>query len=683
MDAGNRGLRLSAWAGVPEAGFGGNDGQATTTRPGGFSKTVAKVKPDVKVTVPDGETIPSFSDDSTCTTKRSRTPVVMNAIDSRIAEVKEISQTVNTQVKKVAYGALDKFRAMVDSKDYRYCEKKFEKVVESGRNVRLIKCDSYDDNHWLKSALTGRKHFPGFFVYPTGLGADLNYGENANGEIEIKNRKLMCGQLAYLYMKGHIGVGKKGYADCGTIAELDSRLQALAQSDPSFEFKCGSQIRGRCKKTHCFHVSDFPLVLNMLVQQYKDMPCGDHKVFSLASGPFSHNPEHKRHGMVIRLEKKASGILVIRQWDPNWTFMDLKIMLGHPDYAQYIMLSDIYTSDQIDKFFPNGVVRLTVFEGESDDVRPDLYWHVREKDGGHSIFEFKNGIWIRSPEQSLLEEEEGKEDVDTEVRKCIKAIVDDDTKSVDQKEEFLTFFIDMTRRTQLTRNASPFFQLPGLSLKFRLAFMLDQQDFDDKNNKIEGYYYFFDLLQRVKNESDHEWLARGLRYAVDCDDLELAKEIIQTVLTDGSKSGEEKMLILQGGKDDSNPCFYQAMLNGKHSVVKCFIQEILASDLSDELKVGLLGAKDIFGSTVFYQALRYVNVVDLASMYIQSIIASDLDISLKGALLSPDDAMELISQHDEGFRDSESSGCEYLKIKKMLEDIKMELNVRVSVQNIK
>ncbi|WP_257296865.1 hypothetical protein [Endozoicomonas sp. YOMI1] len=603
--------------------------------------------------------------------KRDIKPVVMDAVQSRINETKSVVSEAGRKISQLCLEVREKYHRKVDSAGFQYCWKKLETVARSGRNIKFIRCRADE-----KTAFLGRKHFPGYLVYSTS-----NDCENANHKIIINGKKLKCGMLSKLYAEGYIERGKKGYADCGSTAQLEKRLQELALSDPALKFDCTSKLRGKCTETHCFQVDDFSLVLNKLVQKYWDMPCGDSKVFILNGGPLSYRkePEHAGHTMVLCLEKKPPGILVIRHWDPNWTFLDQKVILGHPDCTPFLKLSDLYTSNQVDWFFSNGVGSLTLFEGESEELNENLYWHARQGPRGHCVFEFKNGIWIRRQEENTSMAE-GVECVDNDTMKtlenCIWAIFADKTKSEEQKYELLTHFIDYTQESGLIKKLPySYWKALGVSWIYLKSIMQDQ-DFDGQRWEKE-YYSFYDYLLKVSNESESEYLASSLQVAVSNNDWTICEDIIRSVLMDPIKSVEEKKLILQAGRS-TNCWFFEAVMNGKnHTTVLAYVYEVLQSDLPESMKVDLLEAKSKLGKPVLAEMLKYFNFVHLAHDYAAMIVNSNMDIQSKRKILSVDQSLQMIELLEESVSCGEVNQFnpdELQKIKESLNELKNEPN---------
>ncbi|WP_257264986.1 hypothetical protein [Endozoicomonas sp. ONNA2] len=588
----------------------------------------------------------------------------MDAVQSRINEVTGVVCAAKRKISQCWSEVLEKF----NSAEYQYFSAKFHKVAGSGRNTKYIKCEIADDG---KSAFLGRKYFPGLLIYSTTANC-----VNANNKVKVNNKKLKCGMLSKLYAEGHIPWGKKGYAECGSIAQLENRLQELAQSNPSFKFECAIRLIGKCTETHCFQLDEFSLVLNRLVQKYRDMPCGDSKVFLLRGGPFSNEPGHVGHSMVLRLEKKTPGILIIRHWDPNWTFLDQKVILGHPDCAQFLKLSDLYTPEDEQLFFSNGVGSLTLFEGESEEFDENLYWHVRTGDRGHCVFEFKNGIWRKPPEEDTPMAD-GFDYADTMsiLENCIWAIFADETKSESQKHAFLTHLFDYTNLTGLIRRLPyPFWKALGVSWMYLQAIMPSDQDLDVQVWGKE-YRLFYDYMLEVSKEPDSEYLARSLQVTVSFNDWHRSKDIIRSVLMDSSKSCEEKKLILQGG----NGWFSEAVMKGKSpDAVLTYVHEVLQSDLPESIKVDLLEAKNKLGKPVFCEMLKCFDLVDLAYEYALNILKSNMDIQSKRKILSVDQSLQMIEMLEEssgGTYDTNSFDSDKLQnIKESMNELKNEPN---------
>lgn len=500
-------------------------------------------------------------------------------------------------------------------------------MSDSGRKITKIECE-VNGVEWsaIKDPFKRKKYYPGLFIYSTG-----SCTENSNGKIFFEGKKIWCGDLVNLYLNDHIGRGKKSYAECGSTAQLAERLKKLAKKEPQYKFECISSKSAQArfvKKRDCFHIDDFSRVLNNYVREYWDMPCGESKVFWLSGGHYSRTLY--RHAMVIRLEKKNPETLVIRHWDPNRTFLDQKVILGHQDCAQYLNIYDLYTPEQVAWFFGNGIARLCLCEEDSDENSGDmyLYWHVVKGDGLVS-FKFQDCTRNKKPNDDFNKKS---------VENCIKEIIGDNTKTVTQKENILAAFIDNPFRVNkgLTQNSCHLLLGSDLSLEFKHALSCFLNQYGQVRKNVNFTEYFIDILNKLRSDSN-EVLAGALEYSALFDHPGLLEEIIQTVLTDCSKSCEEKKFILNSGGKKGG-VFLEAMANGNYSIANIFMSEIIKSDLPDEIKVELLEAKHMKGRSAFWEAIRF-HAVDVALMYVQIIKGSDLDTQLKKRLLPTVDSL--------------------------------------------
>ncbi len=419
----------------------------------------------------------------------------------------------------------------------RYCQQKRISVRDSGRKIKIIGCPTEGDNHWLKNTVIGRQYFPGMLIYST-----TNETFNANNKIVVKGQTPKCGDLAVLYAKGLYNPGKKGFAQCESPADLADLMSKL-------DIDTWSWLQNRTdkpKETHAFHANDFSIALKTLVHRHWEMPCGEKMVFILHT---EQTKDYETHAMVITLEKKIAGVMVLRHYDPNWTNSCQKIILNHPDHAAYLELQDLYRPKDYQYFFQNGVAKLSSLATTEDSHEADFYWYSHQ-----GQLSAENGLWYErrrltgigeQPEKGIAEQIQC---LENNIAGLVTEVVSTSDKTVGEKEAILEFFLREIDSVSLRENILAMIAKSDFSVGFKLR-QLKDNPFINFQDIFSSYPPDHEALATLSSRE----LAIAFNLAVKHKNFSSAERIVQAVLSDGCRTEEDKMVVFNHYFFDRTP----------------------------------------------------------------------------------------------------------------------------------
>ncbi len=459
----------------------------------------------------------------------SKADIFIESIFSRYAECVDAASRVKDKYDELI---LKCRKAMGLPPGYLYCERKFNKIFDSGRYVKLIRSETEKKGLGLKNALLGRDYYPNFFIYST-----ISEAFDANGKMDIDGTVPMCGQLALLYARGLYGPGKKALAQCKSIDELQELMRVHGVD--AWTWSKNRSVKP--KEIHAFHSSDFAKPISALVHQYWDMPCGERKVFHLLTERVNNS---ERHAMVIMLEKKTDGVMVLRHYDPNWTNSCQKVILNNPDHAGLLELKDLYREKDVKHFFKHGVAKLTSLETVPDKHEADYYWYSSDNNGQAGLrLSVKGELWFRCQPQPDTQERSDYDQrrgiLEDDVVRMITEEVLVGNKSETEKEAIIEYFLrEMSSDTFNEKISSQFLQ-SNLSAAFKLRSL--------RSCRFQNYR---DLLP-VSPCRPEDLLGLGLEelvaaftLAVTNGDPELAEFAVIAAVSDDAKSEEDRVAVL-------------------------------------------------------------------------------------------------------------------------------------------
>ena len=477
------------------------------------------------------KTIPSQSSSG-----YSSTDIIKESIRSRLNECLDAASRAINKCDELNF----EFRkAFGISPGYLYCRDKFNKVFDSRRNMKVMKCSTEEDGHWLRNALLGPRYYPSYLVYSTSSNVF-----NANGEMKVDGVVPMCGDLAVLYAKGLYGPGKKELAQCKSM----DQLQELMRLHGVDAWKWHKNRSDTPKETHAFHSSDFSKPISGLVHQYWDMPCGERKVFLLETEKVK---KSDTHAMVIMLEKKTDYVMVLRHYDPNWTNSCQKVILNNPDHADRLELKDLYSENDVEYYFKNGVAKLTSLETVHDKQKADYFWYSSDNNGQAGVrLSVEGGLWYRckplSDTQERSDYDQRRRILEDDVVRIITEEVFVGNKSEAEKETIIEYFLRNMRSG--TFHEKIFSQLlqSNLSAEFKLR-------------NLESYCFqnYRDLLPIYPGSPKDllglgpEELAAAFTLAVTNSDPGLAEFAVIAAVSDDRKSEEDRVAVLDHFKFDA------------------------------------------------------------------------------------------------------------------------------------
>ena len=498
----------------------------------------------------------------------SKADIVKESIFLRYAECVDAASRVKDKYDEMI---LKCRKAMGLPPGYLYCERKFKKISDSGCNVKLMRCDTEENGLGLKNALLGREYYPNYFIYST-----ISEAFDANGEMDIDGTVPWCGELALLYAKGLYGPGKKALAQCKSIDELQELMRLHGVDAWNWQ----KNRSDKPKETHAFHSSDFAKPISALVHQYWDMPCGERKVFLLLTESVNNS---EKHAMVIMLEKKTDGVMVLRHYDPNWTNSCQKIILNNPDHADQLELKDLYRDKDVKHFFKHGVATLTSLETVRDQHEADYYWYSSDNNDQAGLrLSVKGGLWFRC--QSLPDTQE-RSDYDQR-----RGILEDDVvrmiteevlvgnKSEIEKETIIEYFLLNMRSDTFNEKISSQLLQSNLSAEFKL-----------KSLRSCRFHNYRDLLPISPRRPEDlfglspQELVAVFTLAVTNGDRELAEFAVIAAVSDDSKSSEVRVALLNRFKLDAKK---------DRNLKQQILHHLLQSNLSAGSKLKYLGELD-------------------------------------------------------------------------------------------
>ena len=529
----------------------------------------------------------------------SKTDIVKESIFLRYAECADAASRVKDKYDELI---LKCRKAMGLPPGYLYCERKFKKVSDSGCNVKLMKCDTEENGLGLKNALLGREYYPNYFIYSTT--SDVF---DANGEMDIDGKVPRCGELALFYAKGLYGPGKKALAQCKSIDELQElmRLHGLDAWD------WRKNRSDKPKEIHAFHSSDFAKPISALVHQYWDMPCGERKVFLLLTESVNNS---ETHAMVIMLEKKTDGVMVLRHYDPNWTNSCQKIILNNPDHADHLELRDLYRDHDVKHYFKHGVATLTSLETVRDQHEADYYWYSSDNNDQAGLrLSVKGGLWFRC--QSLPDTQE-RSDYDQrrgiledEVVRMITEEVLVGNKSEIEKDAIIEYFLLNMRSDTFNEKISSQLLQSNLSAEFKLKSL--------RNCRFHNYR---DLLPISPHRPEDllglspQELVAIFTLAVTNGDRELAEFAVIAAVSDESKSSEIRVALLNRFKLDAKK---------DRKLKQQILHHLLQSNLSAGSKLKYLEELDSKELVAAYKITVVNNDPELAEGVVTALLSDD------------------------------------------------------------
>ena len=459
----------------------------------------------------------------------SKADIVKDSIFSRFVECVDAASRVKDKYDELVFKCR---KAVGLPSSYLYCQRKFNKLFDSGRDTKLMRCGTEEKGFSLKNVLLGQEYYPNYFIYST-----ISEAFDANGKMDIDGTVPWCGELALFYAKGLYGPGKKALAQCQSIDELQELMRLHGVDAWNWQ----KNRSDNPKETHAFHSSDFAKAISALVHQYWDMPCGERKVFLLETEQVKH---FRSHAMVIMLEKKTDGVMVLRHYDPNWTNSCQKVILNNPDHADFLDLSDLYRDKDVEHFFKHGVAKLTSLETVRDNHEADYYWYSSDNNGQAGLrLSVKGGLWFRC--QSLPDTQE-RSDYDQR-----RGILEDDVvrmiteevlvgnKSETEKEAIIEYFIRYMGSDAFNEKISSQFLQSNLSAEFKLRSL--------RSCRFQNYR---DLLPIVPHRPEDllglgpEERVAAFTLAVTNGDRELAEFAVIAELSDDTKSEEDKVEVI-------------------------------------------------------------------------------------------------------------------------------------------
>ena len=385
-----------------------------------------------------------------------------------------------------------------------------------------------------------------------------------------------CGELALLYARGLYGPGKKALAQCKSIDELQELMRVHGVD--AWTWPKNRSVKP--KEIHAFHSSDFAKPISALVHQYWDMPCGERKVFHLLTERVNNS---ERHAMVIMLEKKTDGVMVLRHYDPNWTNSCQKVILNNPDHAGSLELKDLYRDKDVKHFFKHGVAKLTSLETVCDKHEADYYWYSSDNNGQADLrLSVKGGLWFRcqplpdTQERSDYDQRRGI--LEDDVVRMITEEVLVGNKSETEKEAIIEYFLrDMSSDIFNEKISSQFLQI-NLSAAFKLRSL--------RSCRFQNYR---DLLP-VSPCRPEDLLGLGLEelvaaftLAVTNGDPELAEFAVIAAVSDDAKSEEYRVAVLDR---------FKLVAKTDRALQKRIVHHLLQSNLSAGSKLEYLKKLD-------------------------------------------------------------------------------------------
>ena len=533
----------------------------------------------------------------------SKADIVKESIFSRYAECVYAASRVKDKYDDLVFKCR---KAVGLQPGYLYCERKFNKLFDSGRDLKLMQCETEQKGFSLKNVLLGQDYYPNYFVYST-----ISEAFDANGKMDIDGTVPWCGELALFYAKGLYGPGKKALAQCKSIDELQE-LMRLHGVD-AWNWK--KNRSDKPKETHAFHSSDFAKAISALVHQYWDMPCGERKVFLLETERVKH---FMGHAMVIMLEKKTDGVMVLRHYDPNWTNSCQKVILNNPDHADRLELSDLYRASDVEHFFKHGVAKLTSLETVRDKHEADYYWYSSDNNGQAGLrLSVKGGLWFRcqplpdTQERSDYDQRRGI--LEDDVVRMITEEVLVGNKSETEKEAIIEYFIRYMRSDTFNEKISSQFLQSNLSAEFKLRSL--------RSCRCQNYRALLPVVPHRPEDLlglGPEEREAAFTLAVTNGDPELAEFAVIAEVSDDAKSDEDRVAVLDR---------FILVAKKDMELKQRIVHHLLQSNLS-------AGSK--------FKCLQELGSEELVAAYKISVVNNDLEFAegVVNALLSDDSTPE-------------------------------------------
>ena len=136
---------------------------------------------------------------------------------------------------------------------------------------------------------------------------------------------------------------------------------------------------------------------------------------------------------------------------------------------------------------------------------------------------------------------------------------------------------------------------------------------------------------------------RGFYMALQNGHSEAVKDYVKKVLARDDLTDEQKKELLTGQKTDVTPGFvtprfvtpgfFMALQHGHSKTVAIFLQEVLASDLTDQIKEQLLTAEPANGTPGFFIALQ-LGRSKVVAIFLKEVLASCLPNQIKERLIT-------------------------------------------------
>ena len=188
---------------------------------------------------------------------------------------------------------------------------------------------------------------------------------------------------------------------------------------------------------------------------------------------------------------------------------------------------------------------------------------------------------------------------------------------------------------ELQRQLFPIVLTSNLSLRFKLKYF--EYFFEEYQDYFRGFRGV--VSESLCRESPPTDLADGLRLALYLNDVELAGNIIDMVLSNDEYSEEEKMAILDIAKTSQIPW---ELVRKNLDVVKRYLSGILESSLSDAHKVELSRMNKLESRSIICQ-LSTNTGFDEALFLLGVVVNSKLSPALKEKIVKPNTFLEHVA----------------------------------------
>ena len=258
---------------------------------------------------------------------------------------------------------------------------------------------------------------------------------------------------------------------------------------------------------------------------------------------------------------------------------------------------------------------------------------------------------------------------------AVIASLSDDSKSEEERVALLLNLKTDARDIdkELQRRVFPIVLTSNLSLRFKLEY------FEDFVEEYQDYFNGFrDIVsESLCRESPPTDLADGLRLALYLNDVKLAGNIIDMVVSDDDHSEEEKIAILDLAK--TSPIHW-GLVKKNVDVVKCYLSGILESSLSDAHKVELSRMGKIDLRSIVMQALL-TEGVDMAHSLVGIVANSKMSPALKEKIVDPKLCLEVFVDSIEDPHDKQVKEMIEMLDQLIMEKTEYPVNIEKEVLN--